>query len=108
MQRDRARGFKVIQQVFVVYLHFDVLCGGERVWSMKSTKYDWSNVPVQVNWIATDHGDIELHFTEKPYIAHDIFWCVSHEAFLVAMHSPSQFKGNWKDSLEQRPKEQSQ
>lgn len=69
------------------------------------TKYDWSNVHQSITWKATDDSGFELDFTERPYIAYDRFWCVSHEAFLVSMHHPSQFSGSWKDSLEQRPVE---
>lgn len=62
-------------------------------------KYDWSKVPKEVKWIATDMDGFEILFYSKPYFESLLSW-VGDE---FAMHSPSSFKGNWQDSLEERP-----
>ncbi|MFW2105439.1 hypothetical protein [Acinetobacter guillouiae] len=63
------------------------------------TKYDWSNVPKEVKWIATDPGDLEIWFKDEPYLESLLGW-VGDE---YSMNSPSNYKGNWQDSLEERP-----
>ena len=67
------------------------------------TKYDWSNVPKNVNWIATDSTGYKSHHEEKPKpISGDWFDCSARGCF--DYFDSSEFKGYWKDSLEERPK----
>lgn len=71
-------------------------------------KYDWSNVPKNVNWIATDGDQNSWGFvTKEPFIGGEDFdqwvglgWAAEckHIGFRV-------FKGDWRESLEERPNE---
>ena len=69
------------------------------------SKYDWTNVPNEVNWIATDSSgsvfgyDVEPEYKEWGKFMH----CTD---FLYFPHKNwiEPFKGDWCDSLEERPK----
>lgn len=73
------------------------------------TKYDWSKVPACDKWIATDADGYAFAWKLEPEIIGEewnstvrgslgIHWLEPHE---------NQYKGNWRDSLEQRPQEHS-
>lgn len=62
------------------------------------TKYDWSNVPSEVKWIATDSDGYAFGYKEKPYNGG---WCWYA---LNPKYIKQQYQGNWKDSLEERPR----
>ena len=66
------------------------------------SKYDWSNVPKEVQWIAMD-GDTEtwgyLSEPEKGFFSH----YVNNEVYMHFI-GYEVFKGDWRDSLEERPK----
>ena len=67
-------------------------------------KYDWSNVPEEVQWIATDENGVWCEYTEKPILSR-YGWSVSlgdHIHMIYQNGSP--FTGNWRESLEERPK----
>ncbi len=68
-------------------------------------KYDWSQVPQEVKFIATEPGDFEIWFLTKPNAGTGFGWFGGDEH---STHSPSSYSGDWKESLEQRPEEQSQ
>lgn len=76
------------------------------------SKYDWSNVPKEVRWIATDEDYMVCGFSERPIkIKNSLynFWAGSEDdAGLNVVGGVSYFvkpfKGNWQDSLEERPK----
>lgn len=72
------------------------------------TKYDWSNVPKEVNWIATDgySGWVWGYEYEKPFIDVDMWNSKidSDHIDVEKYYKVSPFKGDWKDSLEERPK----
>lgn len=63
------------------------------------SKYDWSNIHEDVKYIATDPDDFELWFSDEPRLASKFGWIGD----AIAIHSPSSFKGDWRDSLEKRP-----
>ncbi|MFK7255914.1 hypothetical protein ABBZ21_14880 [Acinetobacter baumannii] len=67
-------------------------------------KYDWSNVPAEVNWMATDQDGWAYGFVSQPKPRESYgFW--SPVEFVVSIPKESNpFKGDWKESLEQRPK----
>ncbi|QMP81494.1 hypothetical protein [Escherichia phage vB_EcoM_APEC] len=66
-------------------------------------KYDWSNVPDEVKWIATDSdGWISMH-TIKPEPVLNINWIDSSEEGYLVLIKGSPFNGDWKESLEERP-----
>ena len=69
------------------------------------SKYDWTSVPNDVNWIATDSSgsvfgyDVEPEYKEWGKFMH----CTD---FLYFPHKNwiEPFNGDWRDSLEERPK----
>lgn len=71
------------------------------------TKYDWSGVPEEVKWIATDgySGWAWGYCKEAPYIDVDM-WNSKHEYVDVEkLYDVCPYQGNWQDSLEERPSE---
>lgn len=62
------------------------------------TKYDWSGVPEHIKIITTDDNGSVTGFS-NPF-TYNGKWCCS---FTLVNVSP--FKGNWQDSLEERPNE---
>ena len=67
-------------------------------------KYDWSNVPKEVKWIATDmDGWWSTHEKEPKIIPCTNNWIDETETGYVATFPSSPFKGTWQDSLEERP-----
>lgn len=74
-----------------------------------ANKYRWSATPAHIQFKATDESGFELWFKNEPKIKYDSFW--SDDTDLTngceAMHHPSEYKYDWRDSLEQRPQEHS-
>lgn len=71
-----------------------------------ATKYDWSEQPETVQWIATDEDGFAMPYQEMPYI-HELFpkeWFgeVSLDG-VCFFPQENPYKGDWRDSLEQRP-----
>lgn len=66
------------------------------------TKYDWSEVPKQVNWIARDDDGWVCYFSKKPRLIRGQ-WLDNTEQGYLNTYSTNNFKG-WQDSLEERPK----
>lgn len=68
------------------------------------SKYDWLNVPKEVKWIATDGlGGRAFGYENKPELA----GCVWHKANnmdTVFNLNVCSYSGEFKDSLEGRPK----
>lgn len=69
-------------------------------------KYDWSNVPKEVNWIATDrYAGSAFGYTSKPEICSVMeIWKERNVSDYINL-GVDVFKGYWKDSLEERPSE---
>lgn len=70
------------------------------------SKYDWTNVPKDVNWVATDaiySGG--WGYTEKPILmsAYGTWAAKGINNKLVGVVAQG-YAGNWRDSLEERPK----
>lgn len=66
------------------------------------TKYDWSNAPKEVKWIAIDDLGFQSGFTDEPKMELKYgFWDNGLPSYRMGY---SEFKGNWQDSLEERPK----
>ena len=63
------------------------------------SKYDWSNIPPEVNWIATDSDGDVFGYLEKPEIG-VYMWFGSKSELLDLKPFPT----HWKESLEERPK----
>lgn len=72
------------------------------------TKYDWSLVTAEVNWMATDQDGWAYGFVRQPKLRERSgFW--SPVEFVISIPKKlNRFNGDWKESLEQRPEEQSQ
>lgn len=69
------------------------------------TKYDWSDVPLKVNWIATDSNGNVFGYDIKPkMMEYGNFMHVSDFLYFPKSNWISPYKGNWMDSLEERPK----
>lgn len=72
-----------------------------------NTKYDWSDVPSEVQWIATDNDGVANGFTEKPIIGESGLWVLAdmdYEKVVPLISLLDHFnKALWQDSLEQRP-----
>lgn len=67
------------------------------------SKYDWSNVPKEVQWISTDWEGWKTYHLKKP--SKTDFDFVSDEAGgCYDLLSKNEFQGSWEDSLEERPK----
>ncbi|WP_335987177.1 hypothetical protein [Acinetobacter bereziniae] len=70
------------------------------------TKYDWSNVPKEVKWIATDDNGLTFGYPNKPvkemYFG-EVRW--NNEKYIPLFMGNVGYVGNWQDSLEERPTE---
>ena len=71
------------------------------------TKYDWSNVPKEVQWIATDDDGVMNGFDEKPIIGENGLWTTKdydyERIFELDQAWCSHLRRNWMESLEERP-----
>lgn len=68
------------------------------------TKYDWSNVPKDIQWIATDGDGWAWGWYGEPKIGRfDEWYCYKslHGWHLKPANNP--FTGHWTESLEERP-----
>lgn len=67
------------------------------------TKYDWSNVPIWVKYIATDSNGNTNGYEEgiKPYIILDEIFV---GGWYVSLNMNTSFD-DWRESLEERPNE---
>ena len=69
------------------------------------SKYDWTNVPSEVEWIATDSNGMKCYYSgEQPFYDTGLGeWFVNFSSKIID-YLPSEFTGYWKESLEERPK----
>lgn len=74
------------------------------------TKYDWSNVLKEVQWIATDADGVVCGYSKEPYFPKNgtIWLCNKEdEDSWICNIQPYVVDGgcaNWQNSLEERPK----
>lgn len=71
-------------------------------------KYDWSNVPKEVRFIATDKDGVANGFTTEPKPCDEYeMWLTDNEDYIgLSTEYLDVFdKNNWLDSLEERPNE---
>lgn len=65
------------------------------------SKYDWSNIHKNVNWIATDKlTNTAQGYVAKPVAQFDTWYSSSDKYWL---HLSGWTGGSWLESLEQRP-----
>ena len=73
------------------------------------SKYDWSKAMTQTRFIATDKDGVQVEFQCKPEIDtyYGMWFDLTENGYLCHTHENqlSDFKGNWQDSLEERPNE---
>ena len=70
---------------------------------LMKTKYDWSNIPSEVKWIATDaDGVINGFYTEPSVICEYKMWIAEEHLYLTIGGGVFNCL-NWQDSLEERP-----
>lgn len=69
------------------------------------SKYDWTDVPKEVNWIATDSNGVVFGYSSMPekkdfgkFMHTSDFLYFPHNGWMPAYH------GDWRESLEERPK----
>lgn len=67
------------------------------------SRYDWSSVPKEVNWIATDEDGDVRGFCKKPELRFG-FW-VDVETPYYFETNMTLIDDNWENSLEERPNE---
>ena len=67
------------------------------------SKYDWTNVPDDVEWIATDKSGIRCEYRSEPNLGVRS-WQVKDEDDIGGCYFDSTYQDNWMDSLEERPK----
>lgn len=68
-------------------------------------KYNWADVPLEVEWIATDSDGTTVCFSSQPRCRERFGIWTPVDPLNVSLPD-NQFSGNWKESLEKRPKEQ--
>lgn len=71
------------------------------------TKYDWSRIPKELKWVSTDWEGWKLYHTSKPFENENIKAfdsCRSDSLGYSQCYEESEFKGDWQDSLGERPK----
>ena len=70
------------------------------------SKYDWSNVPTEVNWIATDANGRKYGYIDDPEIMEFANCWHSFETSFPLGYMGFDTNGCavWQDSLEERPK----
>lgn len=70
------------------------------------SKYDWSNVPSEVKWIATDYDGVVNGFDSKPSIViHHRMWFENNDGsgWFLQIRPKVISSFDWQDSLEERP-----
>ena len=72
------------------------------------SKYDWSNVPKEVKFIATDKDGVANGFTKepKPYTGYGMWLTEDYDYVSLSVEYLDVFdKTVWEHSLEERPNE---
>lgn len=69
------------------------------------TKYDWSKIPDDVNWVAKNENGFVWGYEGKPLSGwlHSGFWYCGGNKRLIYWSYENPYKGEWQDSLEKRP-----
>ncbi|WHP05774.1 MULTISPECIES: hypothetical protein [Acinetobacter] len=76
------------------------------------SKYNWSLIPEHVQFMATDEDGIACGWLVEPKILGDAWRHQAHFSAYFYINRRNNylnhFRGDWRESLEQRPKEQNQ
>lgn len=74
---------------------------------MSRTKYDWKGVPKEVQWMATNEWGYAHHYSTEPRKMRSLgigFWNGREVDLPMLFPYQNPYKGDWEDSLEERPK----
>ncbi|QHJ79208.1 MAG: hypothetical protein [Caudoviricetes sp.] len=71
-------------------------------------KYEWSGVPENINWIATDEMKSVWGFTHFPSEVYSNGFSCGDDGQLFLLLRIKPYQGDWMESIEQRQEEQSQ
>lgn len=78
---------------------------------VRQHKYNWSLIPEHVKYMATDEDGMACGWLAEPQIMGNAWRHQSHLSAFFNINSRNNYlnhyRGDWKDSLEQRPHEQS-
>jgi len=67
-------------------------------------RYDWSNIPPEYDWAATDRGGAVYAYINKPSCREPVnFWISKNSGDMFRLCAGHQITEDWRDSLEQRP-----
>ena len=73
------------------------------------TIYNWAEIPAEVKWVATDSNQWAFGYTEEPKQMESGRWDaelwipVEKGGIYFVDKKDNPFKGDWRESLEQRP-----
>ena len=67
----------------------------------------WDDYPTWMNWIAMDEGGKWYLFQVKPEINYNVWKALYEYARIPKKYEPKNFIGDWKESLFERPKKES-
>jgi hypothetical protein len=62
----------------------------------------WIDYPTWCKWVAMDKDGRWFNFTDKPIIS-NIYWIGDGACFIPTDYTPSNFTGDWTESLFERP-----
>ncbi|ENX34922.1 hypothetical protein F889_01562 [Acinetobacter colistiniresistens] len=65
-------------------------------------KYNWAEVPLEVEWIATDSDGTVVCFDREPKCRENLGIWTPIDPLNMALLD-NQYAGDWKESLEKRP-----
>ena len=69
-------------------------------------RYDWSNIPPEYDWAATDRGGAVYAYINKPFCRDPVnFWISKNSGDMFRLCAGHQITEDWRDSLEQRLEE---
>jgi len=70
----------------------------------RKPRYDWSNIPLEYDWAATDRGGAVYAYINKPSCREPVnFWISKNSGDMFRLCAGHQITEDWRDSLEQRP-----
>jgi len=70
----------------------------------RKPRYDWSNIPPEYDWAATDRGGAVYAYKNKPFCKYPVnFWIRKDIGDMFRLCAGQQITKGWRDSLEQRP-----
>ncbi|EOR08642.1 hypothetical protein F896_01168 [Acinetobacter genomosp. 15BJ] len=110
--RDCSQIRHLLRFGLVQFIQKPVVFHFEKWMEQPKSKYNWSIIPEHVQFMATDEDGMACGWLVKPQIMGDAWRHQSHLSAFFNIDRRSNYlnhyRGDWKDSLEQRPEEKSQ